>query len=195
MINAIHHLGRIDTPILIFGGPYSNLTATKAMLNLADQQGFNRQQIICTGDVVAYGAEPEQTCQHIIHSGIHIIQGNCEESLANNYDNCGCGFTTGTICSTLSEKWYQYANSKISDSSRTWMSALPRAIAFDIKDYSCRIIHGGVKQNNLFIFPSTTTSKKAEEMEKAGKCDLIICGHSGIPFGQTIGRGHGSMPG
>ena len=51
----------ITPPILVFGGPYSNLRATQAMRARAEELGIPPSSTICTGDVVAYCAEPEET--------------------------------------------------------------------------------------------------------------------------------------
>ena len=48
-------------PILVFGGPYSNLRATRALIAEAHRLGIPGDRAICTGDVVAYCAEPEET--------------------------------------------------------------------------------------------------------------------------------------
>ena len=47
-------LGPIDGPLFCFGGPYSNLQATVAVLAEAKRRGFPPERIVCTGDVVAY---------------------------------------------------------------------------------------------------------------------------------------------
>ena len=44
-----------DGPLLVFGGPYSNLQATRAVLDEAARRGIPAERVICTGDVVAYG--------------------------------------------------------------------------------------------------------------------------------------------
>ncbi len=179
-------LGDIDKPLLVFGGPYSNLAATEAMLARAAQLGFAPEQIICTGDVVAYCAEPEQTCQLLIESGIHVVMGNCEESLASEADDCGCGFEPGMLCSTLSEQWYRYATQHISAETRQWMAQLPPSLSFNLAGYRVRVIHGGVSQINRFIFASTNEQIKLQELQDA-QADIIIGGHCGIPFGQRLG--------
>ena len=43
----------LDGPALIFGGPYSNLQATAAVLAEAARLGIPAAHIICTGDLIA----------------------------------------------------------------------------------------------------------------------------------------------
>jgi predicted phosphodiesterase len=186
MSNTILSLGRIDAPLLVFGGPYSNLAATLALLNQAEHLNIPSEHIICTGDIVAYCAEPEQTSQLLRDSAIHIVQGNCEESLAEGSADCGCGFEPGMVCSTLSAQWYEYANSRISPHIRAWMGALPSAITLQMGRFQCRVIHGGVEQINRFIFASTPEHEKQQELDTFNT-DIMIGGHCGLPFGQKTG--------
>ena len=73
---------RMDGPVLVFGGPYSNLEATLAVLDAARRRGIPPARIICTGDIVAYCADATATVDAVRAAGIHAIMGNCEESLA-----------------------------------------------------------------------------------------------------------------
>ncbi|MBT3204559.1 MAG: metallophosphoesterase [Gammaproteobacteria bacterium] len=180
-------LGDIKSDLLIFGGPYSNLAATQAILEKAASLNIKPSNIICTGDVVAYCAEPEQTSQLIMHSGISVVMGNCEESLASGSNDCGCGFDLKMLCSALSEKWYQYAQQNISSKTREWMSTLPKAIEFNCNGKKFRVIHGGTRQINQFIFPSTDQTIKLQQFDDLDT-DCIISGHSGLPFGQQLGK-------
>jgi len=49
---------KVTGPLLVFGGPYSNLEATKAMLAEARRRAIAPGNIVCTGDLVAYCARP-----------------------------------------------------------------------------------------------------------------------------------------
>src|SRR5262249_34730080 len=52
---------RVDKPLMVFGGPYSNLEATRPVLDEAVRLSISADRIICTGDVVAYGADAAAT--------------------------------------------------------------------------------------------------------------------------------------
>lgn len=178
-------LGLLTGQVLLFGGPYSNLTATQAMQKRAAELNIPPANVICTGDVIAYCAEPVDTLQLIRNWGIAVVQGNCEESLGSDAPDCGCGFDEGTTCSLLSVEWYQYATAKIAASDRIWMMDLPKQLNFGLAGRQLSVVHGGVQQINRFIFPSTAEQVKREELDLAGS-DILIGGHSGIPWGQKI---------
>ena len=155
------------------------------MRSEAEALGIGAEHIICTGDLVAYCAEPQHTVDLIRDWGIHVVMGNCEESLALSQMDCGCGFEEGSACSVLSVAWYEYASQRVNPSSRRWMNELPRSIEFQIKNHRFRIVHASVTSINQFIFASTPAETKRSQISEAG-VDCVIGGHSGIPFGQNI---------
>jgi predicted phosphodiesterase len=180
-------LGRLQGPLLIFGGAYGNLLATCALQSLAEQLGIPPQNIICTGDMVAYCAEPEETVQLIRRWGIRAVMGNCEQSLAVRAVDCGCGFEEGSVCSALSVEWFRYADSRISSESRSWMGQLPQTLSFQMAGRRFAVVHGGVAQLNRFFFASTPLALKQAELDRLDDdIDGLIAGHCGIPFGQQV---------
>jgi len=184
----MQHLGDISSRLLIFGGPYSNLAATQAIHDKARELKIIADHVICTGDMVAYCGEPRQTVDLIRGWGIHVVKGNCEESLATNQLDCGCGYEQGSACSLLSAAWYRFANQRIDTASREWMQQLPDSITFSIREYQFKVVHASVSSINQFIFASTPARVKGNQIALSG-ANAVIGGHSGIPFGQTVGAG------
>jgi hypothetical protein len=118
----------VSGPLLLFGSCYSNLQATRALFDQADRLGIPPDRIICTGDVVAYAADPAATVDLVRNAGIHVVMGNCEESLGTNAADCGCGFASGSACDLLSVAWYAHADAVLDNAARAWMRGLPRRI-------------------------------------------------------------------
>ncbi len=174
-------LGNINKPLLIFGGSYSNLQATQAMQKYCTRHGYTPEQVIFTGDCVAYCASPEQTIQLIRDWGIHCIAGNVEIQLANEADDCGCNFIRDSVCDVLSVTWYDFINKNISLASRAWMRDLPLHIRFRMNNKIFKVVHGASTETAKFIYPSTAWHIKSAELNHAG-VDVIVAGHSGIPF-------------
>ncbi|MEM7172330.1 MAG: metallophosphoesterase family protein [Pseudomonadota bacterium] len=174
--------------LLVFGGPYSNLQATEALLGLAGDQGLGPEQVLCTGDLVAYCAEPQATVDLIRDFGCPVVMGNCEESLAADAPDCGCGFDANSACDFLSQQWYAYSRGRVSADSKSWMGSLPRSIDVVLGNWRFLAVHGSVASINEFIFPNTATEKKEAELSLAGdQFDGILGGHSGLPFAEIIG--------
>jgi len=171
--------------LLIFGGPYSNLAATRALLAEAKRLGFSASEMLCTGDVIAYCGEPAETLDLIADSGIQVVMGNCEESLSAEKDDCGCGFEAGTQCEVLSVQWFDFASGQITNDHRRWMAALPRQVMVELGGRKMLSTHASTSSLNEFIFASSPSKNKLAQMIEAD-VDGIISGHSGIAFAQII---------
>jgi predicted phosphodiesterase/pyruvate-formate lyase-activating enzyme len=176
---------RMDGPVLVFGGPYSNLEATRALFDWAAARGVPADHIICTGDVVAYGADARETLALVRQSGIHVVMGNCEESLAANAATCGCGYAEGTACQRLAAEWYAHADRSLGDEDRRWLGTLPRRLVVELAGRRLTVVHGGVSQINRFVFASAPAAVKRAELAGTDG-DGVISGHSGMPFTQII---------
>jgi len=175
----------LDGPALIFGGPYSNLQATAAVLAEAARLGIPASRIICTGDLIAYCGDPAATIDLVRTAGIHVVMGNCDEQLAQGADDCGCGFPAGSTCERLSADWYAHADAQIGREARAYLATLPRRIDLVIGGRRLAVIHGSVSRINQFVFASTAAAIKRAELDRTGT-DGVIGGHCGLPFTQTI---------
>ena len=185
--SRVHDLGRIDEPLLICGGAYSNLEALSALFTAAQNLAIPGKRIIHTGDVVAYCADPAATAELLRQSEAHAIQGNVEESLAASLLDCGCGFDDGSTCEKLSAQWFAYSDARIGGELRQWMGRLPQHLTFEMAGKKVRVVHGGVGVINRFIFDPQPDSDFEAEFRIAN-ADMIIAGHSGIPFTRRVGE-------
>ena len=186
-----YDLGTIQTPLLIFGGCYSNLQATQALQKWAQDNNFKPEQCICTGDIVAYCGNPYETVELIRDWGVHCIQGNVEQSLATQADDCGCGFVEGSVCDTLSRGWYLFADNAVSQDQRDWFVELPEHLRITISGKSIQIVHGAASDVSRFMFASQPDSDFIDEFALIDtnhnvETDVVIAGHSGLPFTKHI---------
>lgn len=185
----IQDFGEFDGPLVLFGGPYSNLAALDAMLAVTGDR-----PAICTGDIVAYGAHPQGCFVAMRASAIPTIAGNCEVQVAQGADDCGCGFGDGSPCDLLSRGWYAYLSQQATDDMATWMGALPKIGVFTHSGRRYGVIHGGATSINRFIWPTCPDAVFLEEIafleSMLGPIDGVIAGHSGIAFDRQIDRWH-----
>lgn len=177
-----------DGPVLCFGGPYSNLQATRALFAEARRLGVPPERMVCTGDVAAYCADPAATLDLVMESGVHAVMGNCEESLAAGAGDCGCGFAEGTACDLLSRGWFAHAARSVAARHRAWMGSLPRRLVLRIAGRRLAVVHGGADSINRFLFASTPDAALAAEVAATG-CEGVVAGHCGLPFTRVLRGG------
>ncbi|MBZ9731551.1 metallophosphatase family protein [Salegentibacter sp. JZCK2] len=186
MDHKIKNIGTPEGRILIFGGVYSNLQALEKLKRIAEQEGIPASNCICTGDIVGYCAQPQETVDLFRKWNPHSIAGNVEIQLAEGKEDCGCDFKEGSRCDNFSQLWYPYAKSKLSKDATAWMKTLPDHLEFIYANKKFTVVHGAFDHVSEFIFKSTPWAKKEETFNATGS-DVIIAGHCGIPFTHNLG--------
>ncbi|MRU14003.1 metallophosphoesterase family protein [Roseovarius sp. A21] len=183
-------LGQLEDAVLLFGGPYSNLPATRAVLTEAARRGIAPDHVICTGDVVAYCAEAAACVDEIRKAGCAVVAGNCEKQLAAGAMDCGCGFEEGSTCDLLSAGWYAHADAQIGATARAWMGGLPDVVAFEQAGRRVAVVHGGATDVSRFLWPTSPEGEFAEEIaalrDLVGEIDFVVAGHCGLAFLREI---------
>lgn len=181
MMNLNKNIGILKGKMLVFGGVYSNLQALKALQKVAEYEGVLPQNIICTGDIVGYCAQPSECLDAVQDWGIHAIQGNVEENIILGKDDCGCNFTEGGRCEMFSRMWFPYAVTKMTDRNIHYLNTIPQTLDFQYAGKYFHVLHGSAEQISEFVFKSTDWSVKANNFNKTN-ADVILAGHCGIPF-------------
>jgi alkylhydroperoxidase/carboxymuconolactone decarboxylase family protein len=185
MDKEIKHIGTKNGKLLLFGGVYSNLQALEKLITIANEEHIAPENCICTGDITGYCAQPEETMQLFRDWGALSIAGNVELQLANDSEDCGCDFKAGSRCDSFSKTWFPFTKGYLSKESLEWISEIPEHISFDYGDKKVTVVHGNYGNTSEFIFKSNANNSK-ENCFKDTESDVIIAGHCGLPFHQSI---------
>ncbi len=184
MINKTNtkNIGKLPSgKVLIFGGVYSNFQALQKIKAMATALDIPNTQIICTGDILGYCAQPNECLELIRDWNIHTIAGNVELQIREDEDECGCNFSEGSRCDLLSQNWYAFTQKQISADNKEWLFTLPEFLRFEFGGKKCFVLHGGLENTSQFIFNSTDWKIKADILDATG-ADVILSGHCGLPF-------------
>ncbi|WP_026450371.1 metallophosphoesterase family protein [Aequorivita capsosiphonis] len=181
MDKKTEHIENLKEKVLLFGGVYSNLQALEELKRIAEAENISPENCICTGDIVGYCAQPEETVQLFKLWGAKSIAGNVELQLRDGAENCGCDFKAGSRCDGFSQLWYPYAQSKLSKSSLEFIKTLSESLHFEYTGKRVTVVHGSYSNVSEFIFKSTPWETKLKNFKET-KSDVIIAGHCGLPF-------------
>lgn len=173
-------------PVIVFGGPYSNSHALDALLAEAGKLGVPPENMISTGDLVAYCADARRVVDRFRETGMRFIRGNCEDQIAADAADCGCGFAPGGECDRLSMDWFAHAMRELDGPRRAFLGAAPERLDIVLNGLRIAVVHGAATQQNRFVYASTPERVKAHDLDLLG-VDAIFAGHSGLPFTQSIG--------
>ncbi|NVK66644.1 MAG: metallophosphoesterase family protein [Flavobacteriales bacterium] len=167
--------------LLLFGGVYSNFQALDALQAWAKDHDFSPNQIVCTGDVVGYCAQPQECVDVVREWGVHCIAGNVEIQLRNGDDDCGCNFNEDSSCDLNSRNWYPFAKQHVNPDALNWMNSLPLNLVLEFGGKKWGVVHGSQEETAKFVYKSSPWKEKVSSYE-ALEVDHILAGHCGIPF-------------
>lgn len=106
--------------IAIFSDIHANYEALTAVFE--QLQRHDCTKVICTGDVVGYGASPEACVQFVKEKNVLTIRGNHDDLVLNpNKEK--------RLRATVQES-IQWTRTKLSDSSKKFLSELPRQLTY-----------------------------------------------------------------
>ena len=123
-------IGILTGEVLVFGGVYSNLQALEAVRGFAERRGIAAGNVVCTGDIVGYCADPTPCVELVREWGVHAIAGNVEMNLRDGLEDCGCNFDADSRCDLFSRIWYPYSRRETSAAAVAWMGELPEYLTF-----------------------------------------------------------------
>lgn len=132
----------LGAPVLLFGGPYSNLEATRAVLTEARRRSIPPERIVCTGDVVAYCADANATVD--LRKFWHPRLWATAKKRSRKAVRLLLRVHPRKPCDILSAGWFAHAEREIGADERAWMAGLPRRLDIEIRrnNIPLTVVHG-----------------------------------------------------
>lgn len=169
--------------VALFGGIYSNYLALDSAILDADRRGVDA--IYCLGDLGAFGPHPDRVFPLIDEHRITCLQGNYDNSIGNQLDDCQCGYTDPRD-NHFAQISYDYTLANTSAANREFLRDLPREFRFQIGPLEVLLCHGSPRKTNEFLWESTTSTHFLEFMAEHHRADIIATTHTGIKWQRQL---------
>src|SRR5436853_3802720 len=138
--------------IAVLGGIYNNYLALESALR--DVRSRGAEAIYCLGDLGAFGPHPDRVFPLLHEHGVQCIQGNYDNSLANDRADCQCGYTDPRD-NHFARISYEYTFTHTNPAHRAWMKSLPEQRRLHLGRYRLLLCHGSPRRVNEFLWEST----------------------------------------
>jgi len=169
--------------IALFGGVYSNYLSLEETLK--DISRRNVDEIYCLGDLGAFGPNPNKVFPLLEKHKVKVVQGNYDNSIGNNLDDCQCGYTDPRD-NYFAKLSYDYTFKNTSEEFKQWMKALPKEIRLELGSYSVLLCHGSPRQTNEFLWETSTPTHFLEKLCTDFQADIICATHTGIHWNRKL---------
>ncbi|MEW6739624.1 MAG: metallophosphoesterase family protein [Nitrospirota bacterium] len=170
--------------IAILGDIHGNIEALKAAYDAAVSN--NVEKIYHLGDLGGYAPFVNEVVDFLIEHGIEGVQGNYDDAVANNKEHCGCKYED-MIQSTMATLSFEWTKEHATQKSKDYMKGLPFEIAFSVHDKKVKIFHATPLKNNLY-WHNDRDEDFFLHMARKADADIMIYGHTHIPYRKNIGN-------
>lgn len=165
--------------LALFGGIYSNYLALAAALEDAQRRGATAYY--CLGDLGAFGPHPDRVFPLLCDAGVLCVQGNYDYAIGHNLPDCQCGYTDPRD-NYFAQISYQYTIHHTSPRWRAWLRTLPPLRRLRLGRYQLLLCHGSPRQQNEFLWESTTSTAFLEYLATTWQADVLLATHTGIKW-------------
>ena len=169
--------------IALVGGVYSNYLALRETLRDARKRGVDA--VFCLGDLGAFGPHPDRACAILREHNVPVVQGNYDNSIGNNLQDCQCGYTDPRD-NYFAKISYDYTYQNTSNGNKRWMKTLPPEIRLQMGDYRVLLCHGSPRKMNEFLWESTTPTHFLTKLCRDFDADIICATHTGIHWRREL---------
>ncbi|MCH2201366.1 MAG: metallophosphatase family protein [Fuerstiella sp.] len=172
--------------LALFGGLYSNYLALEAAI--ADARSREVDEIVCLGDLGAFGPHPDRVFPLLRNHNIRCVQGNYDNSIGNQLDDCQCGYTDPRD-NHFAQMSYEYTLKNTSDDNKVWLRDLPVEIRMVADGLKILLCHGSPRKTNEFLWESSTSNAFLDRLSAEYNADVIAGTHSGIRWARKLTDG------
>jgi putative phosphoesterase len=169
--------------IAIFGDIHGNIEALKAAYAAAESKGVNK--IYHLGDLGGYAPFVNEVVDFLIAHNIEGVQGNYDETVANDREHCGCKYDD-PVQAEMASLGFEWTKKHASQKSRDHMRNLPFEIRLAVEGKKIIIFHASPKKNNLYWYEERP-EKFFAEMAAKTDADILIYGHTHKPYRKDAG--------
>ena len=161
---------------------HGNLPALKAAMADAQTQGASK--VICSGDVIGYGPSPSEVCAFLENNNILTISGNYDCKVLNLIQQ---GKSTASKMQKKKRELLIWTAKHLTKSAQHFLESLAPSMEEEIPGgRKLLVVHGSPISNDDDILPSITTIGLKSKLADIHP-DILVCGHTHIPFIKRIG--------
>ncbi|MBO8137918.1 MAG: metallophosphoesterase family protein [Desulfotomaculum sp.] len=172
--------------IAVFADIHSNLLGLKAVLDDINKKNINK--VYCAGDLVGYGPRPNEVIELLRQKEIPTVMGNYDDAVGNMRLVCGCDYKDEKAMK-LGERSISWTKENTSEENKSWLRELPQQITFTAEGLRFLIVHGSPRKLNEYLFESTP-GEYLNDLLAENSCDVLICGHTHLPYHNKLENGH-----
>ncbi len=168
--------------IAIFSDVHGNIHAFNAVLHDIEREAPDR--IYCLGDLVGYGAYPNEVIETIQGRGIPTVMGNYDDGVGFDRDECGCAYTDPEA-KRLGDKSLMWSREVVTPENKEFLRSLLPSIRFNVDGKEFLLVHGSPRRMNEYMYADRPLSS-LERIARSAEADVLAFGHTHLPYHREV---------
>lgn len=145
-------------------------------------KALRADSIICAGDVVGYCAYPNEVCKTIQQSVRVTVMGNHDRSALER---------DTSFMNRYAAKAVLWTADKLDEESRSFLTGLKPGASLESEGRTIALFHGSTESMTEYVFEEDVH----EEMLSRAKADVLVLGHTHVPYVKRYATGLVINPG
>ena len=170
--------------VAIISDIHANIHALAAVWE--DIRSQKPDRVYCLGDLVGYGAYPNEVVDFIRKRAIPTVMGNFDEGAGFDFDDCGCLYQDLEL-KRLADQSLEWTQAHISRENKAFLRSLPVQIRIEQKRPKLLMVHGSPRKINEYLYQDRPQAT-FEHMARIAGSDVIFFGHTHLPYRKKVGR-------
>jgi putative phosphoesterase len=170
--------------LAILSDIHANLHALQAVWQDVLTQQPDR--IFCLGDLVGYGAHPNEVIAFLKAQEIPSVLGNADEGVGFDLDDCGCAYRTAEE-RRRGDASLQWTRAHTTPDYKAYLRGLVPNLRFEEPRPTLLLVHGSPRKINEYVFEDRPQATFQRLAALAGT-DLLLFGHTHLPYQKRIER-------
>ena len=168
--------------IAIFSDMHGNSAATEAVLS--ELHAERPDEMICLGDLVGYGARPNEVIDLIRGWEIPTVMGNYDDGVGFDRDACGCAYRSEAERAS-GQASLMWTRAVVDEDRKAYLRTLVPELRREIHGVRIRFVHGSPRRMNEYLFEDRDPAS-LERIAKGADADVLVFGHTHIPWSRDV---------
>ena len=168
--------------IAIFSDIHGNLQALEAVL--ADITAQKPDAVYCLGDLVGYGANPNEVTARVRTEGVPTIMGNYDDGVGFDRDECGCAYREDAE-RERGQRSLEWTKAQVTADHKGHLRTLKAEIRFEADGRRVLLVHGSPRKMNEYLFEDRPLSS-FQRLAVSSNADIIVFGHTHKPYVKDV---------
>jgi putative phosphoesterase len=172
--------------IAIISDLHANLHAVQAVA--ADLERVRPDYVMCLGDLVGYGAYPNEVVDFVRERNIPSVLGNNDEGVG--YDLLDSGSANHDLeADRVSQASLRWTRKHTTPERKEFLRSLPVQIRQDASGGALRLlfVHGSPRRISEYLYEDRPAAT-FQHIAKVAGCDVLFFGHTHLAYQKWVGR-------